>query len=80
MTLLAEMDPSSVRKLYKGKKIPGFKKITDLLTELKQIKKMKYAEVINGHHSIAVTVGDPAFAAIAFSGKITKKKLPGLVK
>ena len=69
MALLAEKDDEAVRQIIRDDNIPGFNNIDELLGELKIIRKNNYAKVFyNTRYSYAVTIGHPAYAAIAISG------------
>ena len=80
MALLAELDKKEVRSIFRGRSIPGYRNSTELLKQLDAVRKDGFAEVHEEHHTVAVTVGEPAFAAVAFSGKFNKKQIPGLVR
>lgn len=80
LSLLARLEKKEVRNIYRGREVEGYKNVTELLKALEKVKTDGFAEVRQDYHSIAVPVGEPAFAAIAFSGNITKKQIPGLVE
>ncbi|HBE02675.1 MAG TPA: hypothetical protein DC049_09380, partial [Spirochaetia bacterium] len=75
MALLAEKAEDEIRILFKNKTPERFSDIDKLLSELKKIKSRGYGEVLSKARSIAVTIGNPAYAGIALSGNIGDKKI-----
>jgi DNA-binding IclR family transcriptional regulator len=80
MALLASMETEDVLATYETmENIPGFPGGVDaLLEELERIQKLGYAHIYSapekGHHTVAVTVGDPVESAIGFSGAISPER------
>jgi DNA-binding IclR family transcriptional regulator len=69
MALLAEMPAESIEQQT------GIKPDRELIKKLKQIKKHGYASVrARQHISLAVPIGEPAYAAIAVSGINTSEQ------
>lgn len=86
LALLAEMDDADIRVLYKDESdIPGFPGgLTDLLHALRQIRIQKYARLlvkpVPEQHTVAVTLGQPAHAAIGMSGWIPEESIEVVVQ
>jgi len=75
LILLSDKTDKDIRNLYMNNVIPGFRNIDQLLSELDNIRKKNYASTyFEEKRSLAVRVGNPAFAAIALSGKFTPAK------
>jgi DNA-binding IclR family transcriptional regulator len=78
MVLLAGKTEAEVTALYRGKPIPGHANFAALRRELAATRHRGYAQVTNdaGQYSLAVAVGDPAYAGIALSGIARDKDIP----
>ena len=73
LALLAQKEDNTVREIYEGNDIPNFPNgIESLLQTLNKIRENSYArvEVKPEQHTIAVHVGEPAYAAVGVSGWI----------
>lgn len=84
MSLLAHMDNDDVLDIFKNKDIPGFPDgPVHLIAALDEIRRDGYARVLSrpeqGIHTIAVTVGNPVYSAIALSGWIPDSNTDELV-
>jgi len=85
MALLAQLSDEEVTHLYSNATdIARFPQgLQPLLLELKEIRERGYARVLvdpeRNHHTIAVTVGDPAHSAIGVSGWIPKANTKTIV-
>jgi DNA-binding IclR family transcriptional regulator len=73
MILLCEYDDEEIRELYRDRAIPGFTSLAELLENVGSIRERGFACLSDTKRkSIAVGIGDPAWAAIAVSGNISK--------
>jgi DNA-binding IclR family transcriptional regulator len=81
MVLLSGQADAEVATLYRGQAIPGHANFAALRRELSATRRRGYGLVVNDHgqYSLAVAVGDPAYAGIALSGIVRKQDIPGLV-
>ena len=70
MVLLASKTDAEVSALYRGKPIAGHANVAALRRELTATRHRRYGLVTNdeGQFSLAVAVGEPAYAGIALSG------------
>jgi len=80
MALLSEKENDEIEELYSGKIIPGYtapyKNIKALIEEIEEIRQQGYAVLTSkGVNSIAVKLGNPAYASIAISGKINPNEV-----
>jgi DNA-binding IclR family transcriptional regulator len=85
IVLLSEYDDVAVRELYRGSDTPMFPQGIDrLFAKLEEVRTLGYARVrvadAHDHHSIAVSTGDPAHAAVAVSGWIPEVATAPLVE
>lgn len=87
LALMSQSTDSEIRAMYKGKEILGFAGIGALLEKICEIRRNDFVSVIAdtslSNVSIAVTIGKPAYSAIALSGKISpqqQKKFIGILK
>jgi DNA-binding IclR family transcriptional regulator len=78
MVLLAAKAEAEVTALYRGKAIPGHANFAALRRELATTRRRGYAQVMNDQDqfSLAVAVGEPAYAGIALSGITRAKSIP----
>jgi len=77
MVLLAELTDEEIRAVFRGHRIPGRTGgIRGLLRDLHTIRGQGFAEVKLAGHTMAVKVGNPAFAAIALSGRTPAQGVP----
>jgi DNA-binding IclR family transcriptional regulator len=83
LVLLASIDEAEVRRTYAKTDIPGFSSITALLSELRRVRKLGYAEVVTTPRprdaTLAVPLGDHPEAAIAFAGQSPASRRPELL-
>jgi DNA-binding IclR family transcriptional regulator len=84
MVLLARTSEETVRDIYRGMEIPGYPGgLGFLLKDLRRIRAAGFARVVQNRSplnaSVAVPVGDPPDAAIAFAGSIRAGTVAGLV-
>ncbi|MEQ8178873.1 MAG: helix-turn-helix domain-containing protein [Amphiplicatus sp.] len=74
LALMAKAPVEEVNELYRGREIPGFANVTALHAKLREIRSKGYARVLvypdRDQHTVAVTVGEPAHAAVGVSGWI----------
>ena len=78
MALLAEKSDEEVAKVYsRAGTLDGYPDIDSLLDELRRIRERGFAALseYDGHHTIAVKIGTPAFAAIGLSGEIDDEEV-----
>lgn len=85
MVLLSELEEGDVRAIYGTRDIPGFPEgIEALLIRLMDIRNAGYARVHvaddRDHHTVAVSMGDPAHAAVAMSGWIPESGADAIVE
>lgn len=82
MALLAQKTDTEIKELYGAKEeIEGFKNIDDLMKAICEIRKSGYGLVKNERHfSIAVKIGNPAYAAIGISANIKKNEVSKYVE
>lgn len=85
LALLATRSNGQIRQLYEEGEIPGFPDgLTPLMDELGRIRENGYAYVLTrpeeDHHTLAITLGNPAHAAIGLSGKIREDDVRELVE
>lgn len=75
MALLAELNNDRIRAIYEGEDIEP------MLKKLDQVREDGYALLRHGdHYSMAVTIGQPAYAALAVSGVPSKDEIPALLE
>jgi DNA-binding IclR family transcriptional regulator len=82
IALLARLPDSAVRDLFAGHEIPGYPSYSLLRAEMRVVRETGYALVnipSSTSRTLAVAVGEPAFAAVALSGKIREKQIPQLI-
>ena len=71
MALLAQQSDGEIRELYENARLEMDDGVVDdLSTAIPDIRAKGYADVYTDHHSLAVPVGKPPFAALALSGRI----------
>ena len=78
MVLLARRHDEAIRKTYPSEhRIEGFADFDSLMNAIREIRCSGFAALSSrvGHHSVAVKIGVPAFAAIGVSGEIEKTEL-----
>ncbi|WP_298196407.1 helix-turn-helix domain-containing protein [Novosphingobium sp.] len=84
MVLLAAADNDEVADIYGSGDIPGFASLDALLAELEVIRRQGYVRLCvnpeRDQHSVAITVGETAYAAIGFSGWIPESALPAMIE
>ncbi len=81
MMLLSCTEDDYLAELYKGVDIPGFSSFREFMKDIKQTRKQGYA-VLPGegeHRSIAVVLGQPAYAGIAMAGDTLKEDVENVV-
>jgi DNA-binding IclR family transcriptional regulator len=81
MALLAGYDNDYIKEVYSGQPIPGFSDdIDQLLAELSMVRKNGYArlrvKMDVEQHTVAITVGNPIYAAVGLSGWIPESNTP----
>ncbi len=75
MALLAELRDERVRELYDGENVD------ELLDKLAEVRRDGYALLYHHqHYSLAVVIGQPAYAALAVSGIADKHEVPALLE
>jgi len=78
LALLAELSEADVRARFRGRPTPGFADPNELLRALGGMRRQGYALSafgrLRGHATVAVSLGDPAYAAIGLAGKIDRRK------
>lgn len=80
LALLAKKTDEQIDEILSGKSIPGFKSKKLLDQKIDKIRELGYAEtVFDEKRSIAVTIGEPAFSAVAFAGHFEQVKVEELV-
>jgi DNA-binding IclR family transcriptional regulator len=83
IALLAELDNEQVATIYRDREIPRFDDLDHLLAKLDEVRRVGYARVHvaddRDHHVVAVSIGDPAHAAVALSGWIPESATAELV-
>lgn len=83
MALLAKRDDDEVVATYQGREIPGYAQMSDLLAALNEIRERGYARLRVGEgqeqHTVAITVGQTAFAAIGVSGWVPESTMPAML-
>jgi len=80
MVLLAQKSEEEVRELYGVNGIEGFAGTRrQLQTRLARIRRDGYADIYTDHHSLAVPLGTPPFAALALSGSIPDDRISEFV-
>lgn len=80
VALLAELDDESVERLYLKHEIPGYPKgIKELLKTLRETRRRGYAVVktVTSNTTVAMVVRSEGNMALALSGAIDHKKIPG---
>lgn len=83
MVLLAAMAEQQVRELFASRPIVGYEQIDDLLRDLRLVREDGYACVVQQRRprqaSVAVPIGEPAYAALALTHDIRKRNLSHLL-
>ncbi len=75
MALLAELHNDRIRAIYEGEDTGP------MLEKLDQVRRDGYALLHHSdHYSLAVTIGQPAYAALAVSGVHSKDEIPALLE
>lgn len=84
MVLLATHPKNYLDQLFAEQEIEGFETLSELHDQLDVIRKNEFAFVKVGErldrHTLAVTVGNPAHAAIGLSGEISNDQVNELVE
>lgn len=79
MMLLSQQDKDDINALFPGRKIPHYDTKKAFNQQLKRSRKDGYTALTmdsdSPHISLAVPIGNPAFAALALSGISPQKKL-----
>lgn len=83
MMMLSELDPADVEHIYQDKPIEGFEGLSALQGRLAEIREAGYARVRipddRDHHTVAISLGDPAHAGLGMSGWIPEGGTESLV-
>lgn len=83
MALLAALDDDEIIEIYGNADIPGYADIDALLQALGEIRRQGYARLRvkdeREQHTVAITVGQTAYAAIGLSGWIPEAAMPTLL-
>lgn len=80
LVLLSKKTDEEIASLYKGKTIPGFSGLPELLKRISTVRSAGYGEVVPSYRSLAVCVGDPPIAALSLAGKIGIREIPRYVE
>ncbi len=81
LILLAQKTDEEIRRLYTDREVPGIQGgVENLVKTVQRARSVGFSEVETNFHSIAVAVGSPAFAAVAFSGNISDHDKDRLVR
>lgn len=82
MILLAEKSDEDILQILPHKDIPGYgDDVQAALIDIQKFRKQRYAqEFYKGNRSLAVKLGNPAYAAIALSGTIEEHEVIKYVK
>ncbi|MCK5844076.1 MAG: hypothetical protein KAG97_05165, partial [Victivallales bacterium] len=83
MALLACKSNEEIIEIYGCERnIDGFESVDELLNRIREVRESGFAALseFSGHHSVAVKIGTPAFAAIALSGNIHSDKVGSYVE
>jgi len=83
MALLATLDDEEVAEIYAKGDIPGYEDIDALQQALAGIRRQGYARLRvkdeREQHTVAITVGQTAYAAIGLSGWIPEASMPTML-
>lgn len=83
MALLAAVEDEEVAEIYAGQEIPGYDSLDALLAALAEIRAQGYVRLRvrdeREQHTVAITVGQTAYAAIGFSGWIPEAAMPAML-
>jgi DNA-binding IclR family transcriptional regulator len=83
MALLAKKTDEEIRLIHENSEdMETHSSLDSLLEDIREIRESGFAALSEypGHHTVAVTIGSPAFAAIAFSGEIGSDEVPAYVE
>jgi DNA-binding IclR family transcriptional regulator len=81
MAILAARSDMEVEALAAAGPVDGFRGDDgEIRREIARIRRRGYADIVTDHRSMAVTVGDPAFAAVALAGDIPDDRVPGCLQ
>ncbi len=83
MVLLAAITDEEVAEIYEGEDIPGYASLSALTDALAAIREQGFVR-LKVHdepeqHTVAITVGQTAYAAIGFSGWIPEAAMPQML-
>lgn len=71
MVLMAQKSDSEIVEILTEHPAEGYcGTMDDFMLEMKKTRERGYADVVTDHRSMAITIGHPAFASIAFAGNI----------
>jgi DNA-binding IclR family transcriptional regulator len=72
MALLAAKPEAEVRALYRGREVHGYSGVRALVADLRETRERGYALVrqARGAKGLGVSLGSPAYAAVALSGRL----------
>jgi DNA-binding IclR family transcriptional regulator len=74
LALLSQKTNAEIRALYADKPIPSFDDINALVTIIEQYRQNGYTFIRHTRENIAVTIGNPAYAAIAVTKAMSEKE------
>jgi len=85
MVLTARLPGEEIRRIYRGREIPGYPGgLRDLMADLREIRRRGYAHLVHSRSprrvTMAVPLGEPPDAALAFSGNIPPEKRDPLLE
>jgi DNA-binding IclR family transcriptional regulator len=77
MLLLSQKEKEEINSIFTDKN-----EVESILPELQKIKNDGYAAIHTAENiiSVAVKIGEPAYAGLAISGKLKNYEIPGIVK
>ncbi|MDH7973910.1 helix-turn-helix domain-containing protein [Sphingomonas sp. AR_OL41] len=83
MALLASQDDLEIEETYAGREIPGYENLAALLTAVEGVRSAGYARLRvkdeREQHTVAITIGNPVYAAIGLSGWIPVAAMPDVL-
>jgi DNA-binding IclR family transcriptional regulator len=81
LALLAARTDPEVRRLFRGRSVPGYDRLADLLDQLHRVRRQGYAlvNVGPGRRSLGLALGQQPAFALALSGRIPANRLASLV-
>jgi DNA-binding IclR family transcriptional regulator len=83
MALLAAQDNLDIEETYSGHDIPGYADLNELFAALDEVRSVGHVRLRvkdeKEQHTVAITIGNPVYAAIGLSGWIPTAAMPEML-